>query len=213
LTREPLPVTTLPPRASPKRLEMLGPLTTHFKRRSGKTSHYREYLFYDDGKLAVAGYDDLHVTRPLRVAGKVVFDTAFKAFRIQRKGAVHTTIMIYALDDQFLGVYSDATMPWGGVRKAASGPGFETDIDDLYLDHFIIPGGASFVLDVGEMNEGLARGTISPREAALAMETVTLLDCEHIAGRYPESALAGLALNPRLLRHLPGSQGSVNDSQ
>jgi len=184
---------------------MMGPLTTHFRRRSGKVSHYREFLFFDDGDRAVAGYDDLHVTRPFSVNGELIFDKAFKAFRVQRRGATYTTISIWSVDDRFLGYYSDTTMPWQGVQK--SGPAaFETDIDDLYLDHFIFPDRRSFVLDFGELGHGLATGTISAAEADLALETVGYLEDLHQRGEYPARELAGLALDPRLLRALPQSQ-------
>ncbi len=192
-------------RAKAKRLELLGPLTTHFHRRSGKVSHYREFLFFDDGDLAVAGYDDMHVTRPFRVNGELVFDKAFKAFRVQRRGATHTTISIYTVGDRFLGTYSDTTMPWGGVRRLRRGR-FETTIDDLYLDHFIFPDGRRFVLDLGEFHEGLAAARISAAEAALALETVSLLEDMAAAGAYPADEWQGLAPDPALLRDLPASQ-------
>jgi len=101
---------------------MLGTLTTHFRRRSGKVSHYREFLFFDDGDRAVAGYDDLHVTRPFSVNGELIFDKAFKAFRVQRRGATYTTISIWSVDDRFLGYYSDTTMPWKGVLRSEPWP-------------------------------------------------------------------------------------------
>jgi predicted RNA-binding protein associated with RNAse of E/G family len=186
----------------PGRLSLLGPLTTHFHRRSGKTSHYREFLFFWDGDLAVAGYDDMHVSRPFRVNGELVFDKAFKAFRVQRVGSTFTTIQIYTVDDRFLGTYSDTTMPWGGVREAGAGR-FETEIDDLYLDHFVFPDGRSFVLDLGELNEGLHRGTLTAEEAALATETASWLEEQHGRSAYPQEALAGLMLDPALLADLP----------
>ncbi len=188
------------------RLELLGPLTTHFHRRSGKVSHYREFLFYDDGDLAVAGYDDMHVSRPFRVNGELVFDKAFKAFRVQRKGATHTTISIYTVDDRFLGTYSDTTMPWTGIVRASDGKGFETTIDDLYLDHFIFPDGRRFVLDLGEMYGGLAEGKINEEEATLALETLTWMELEAAVGAYPKPLPPVLVLDPALLRDLPHSQ-------
>lgn len=190
-------------RSPKRRLARLGPLTTHFHRRSGKVSHYREFLFYDDGDLAVAGYDDMHVSRPFRVNGELVFDRAFKAFRVQRKAATHTTISIYTVDDRFLGTYSDTTMPWPGIVRSPDGKGFETTIDDLYLDHFIFPDGRRFVLDLGEMFEGLAAGKINAKEARLALETVTWMDVAAEVGAYPEPPPAGLYLDPALLRNLP----------
>jgi predicted RNA-binding protein associated with RNAse of E/G family len=184
---------------------MIGPLTTHFRRRSGKMSHYREFLFFNDGKLAVAGYDDLHVSRPLIVNSELVFDEAFKAFRVQRKGETFTTISIYTVDNRFLGTYSDTTTPWEGIT--AAGPGrFETDIDDLYLDHFIFPDGRSFVLDLAELHEGLAQGTITQEEANLALETVTWIDSAHRAGAYPLPDFRGLNLDPNVLNGLRHSQ-------
>ena len=192
-------------RAKARRLENLGPLTTHFHRRSGKTSHYAEFLFYWDGDHCVAGYDDMHVSRPFRVNGELVFDKAFKAFRVQRKGETHTTISIYAVDDRFLGTYSDTTMPWSGIR--ASGPRrFETDIDDLYLDHFIFPDGRRFVLDLGELHEGLAASRITETEAALAFETASWIEAEAGGRRYPGRLPSGLHLDPALLTGLPRSQ-------
>lgn len=192
-------------RPAPKRLQNLGPLTTHFKRRSGKTSHYREFLFYWDGALAVAGYDDAKVTRPLVVNGETIFDASFKAFRVQQVGETHTTITIFSLDDQFLGIYSDTTMPWTGIRTLAPGR-FETDIDDLYLDHYILPDKRAFVLDLGELHEGLTQGRINTGEAALAMETASWIDGETAAGRYPAPLPGGLELDPTLLTWLPTSQ-------
>ncbi len=168
-------------------------------------SHYREFLFFDDGDLCVAGYDDAHVTRPFRVNGETVFDTSFKAFRVQRRGETHTTITIFSMDDRFLGTYSDATMPWQGVTSTGGGS-FETSVDDLYLDHFIFPDGRRFVLDLGEMFEGLLRATISARESELAFATVDWIEQEAAQGRYPEPLPAGLRLNPELLRNLPHAQ-------
>jgi predicted RNA-binding protein associated with RNAse of E/G family len=191
------------PRA--RRLKNLGPLTTHFKRRSGKVSHYREFLFCDDGRLAVAGYDDAHVSRPFSVNGETIFDKSFKAFRVQEKGSTFTTISIYSMDDRFLGTYSDTTMPWNGIVKAGDGK-FETHIDDLYLDHFIFPDGRSFVLDMAELHEGLSRGTIAQAEADLALETVSWIEEAHQAGAYPRAQFEGLELDPALLRDLPQSQ-------
>jgi len=192
--------------AKTKRLENLGPLTTHFHRRSGKVSHYREFLFFDDGDLAVAGYEDKAVKRPLRVAGETVFDKAFKAFRVQRRGATFTTICVYSMDDRLLGYYSDATMPWTGVRRAADGSGFETDIDDLYLDHWIFPDGRRFVLDLGELFDGQTEGRISPLEAQLSLETTSWVEEAAAAGAYPAEQLASFDLDPALLRALPQSQ-------
>lgn len=193
------------PQAPARRLENLGPLTTHFHRRSGKTSHYREFLFYWDGDLCVAGYDDPKVSRPLVVAGETIFDKAFKAFRVQRKGDTHTTISIFSIDDRFLGIYSDTTMPWSGVTRLPGGR-FETTIDDLYLDHYIMPDGRRFVLDLGEFHEGLDRRTLDAREAALAMATVEWIEESTEAGAYPAPLPRGLALDPRMLSALPTSQ-------
>lgn len=187
------------------RLENLGTLTTHFRRRSGKVSHYREFLFFNDGRLAVAGYDDASVTRPFRVNGELVFDKSFKAFRVQEKGATFTTISIYSMDDRFLGTYSDTTAPWTGIASAGASR-FETHIDDLYLDHFIFPDGRSFVLDMAELHEGLSKGTIRQAEADLALETVSWIEGAHQAGAYPRALFAGLELDPALLRGLPHSQ-------
>lgn len=189
----------------PIRLRNRGPLTTHFHRRSKKTVHYREFLFFDGGGLTVAGYDDKAVTRPFAVAGETIFDTAFKAFRVQRMGDTHTTIVIYSMDDRFLGYYSDCTLPFAGVRRAAGG-GFECEIHDIYLDHFIFPDGRRYVLDLDEMYDGLAGGRITPGEARLALETVSALEAEAGAGRYPAEPLAGLDLDPTLLADLPSSQ-------
>jgi predicted RNA-binding protein associated with RNAse of E/G family len=191
--------------AHPRRLADLGPLTTHFRRRSGKTSHYAEFLFYDDGDLAIAGYDDGKVSRPLVVAGETIFDKAFKAFRVQRKGETHTTISIYSMDDRFLGVYSDTTLPWEGVKRFHGGK-FETTIDDLYLDHYIMPDGRRFVLDLGEFHEGVVRGTLNPAEARLALATVDWLEEESAASGYPAPLPRGLELDPKLLTGLPTSQ-------
>lgn len=196
----------MPARSRNSRLELLGPLTTHFIRRSGKTSHHREFLFFDDGDLAIAGYDDMHVSRPFRVNGELVFDKAFKAFRTQRKGATHTTISIYTVDDRFLGTYSDTTMPWEGIVRSSKGEGFETTIDDLYLDHFIFPDGRRFVLDLGEMYEGLAAGTISALEAELALETLAWIDESAGRGTYPQPNGLGHRPDPALLRDLPHAQ-------
>jgi predicted RNA-binding protein associated with RNAse of E/G family len=183
----------------------MGPLTTHFKRRSGKTSHYREFLFFDDGNLCIVGYCDAHVSRPFRVNGELVFDKSFKAFRIQEKGDTFTTIAVYGVDDRFLGYYSDATMPWAGVRKV--GPGrYETDIDDLYLDHFIFADGRAFVMDFGELSQGLAARTISPAEAELSLETISLLHEGWRDGSYPQAVIGNLTLDPALLSDLPVSQ-------
>lgn len=193
-------------RARPKRLENLGPLTTHFRRRSGKVSRYREFLFFDDGDLAVAAYDDKAVKRPFRVAGETVFDKEFKAFRVQRRDSTFTTICVYSMDDCLLGYYSDATMPWAGVRRAAGGRGFETDIDDLYLDHWIFPDGRRFVLDLGELFGGLAAGRMNADEARLAMDTVAWIEEAASASGYPQEQLEGLDLDPALLRGLPESQ-------
>jgi predicted RNA-binding protein associated with RNAse of E/G family len=184
----------------------MGPLTTHFFRRSKETVHYQEFLFYDDGDLVVAGYDDRDVTRPLTVAGEVVFDTAFKAFRVQRRGDAYTTIVIYSVDDRFLGYYSDCTLPFGGVRRVPGG-GFECEIHDIYLDHFIFPDGRRFVLDLGEFHEGLEGGRISDDEAQLAFETVGWMEEEAAAGTYPTEALQGLTFDPSLLANLPKTQG------
>jgi len=189
----------------PRRLRNLGPLTTHFHRRSKKTVHYQEFLFFDDGDLVVAGYDDTSVTRPFAVGGETVFDTAFKAFRIQRRGAAHTTIVIYSMDDRLLGYYSDCTLPFGGVRRA-SGGGFECEIHDIYLDHFIFPDGRRYVLDLAEMHAGLRDGRISSDEANLALETVSWIESAAEEGRYPQEALESLALEPGLLTGLPGPQ-------
>lgn len=194
------------PRAPRRRLERLGPLTTHFHRRSGKVSHYLEFLFFDDGDLAVAGYHDMHVSRPFKVNGELVFHKAFKAFRVQRKGDTHTTISIYTVDDRFLGTYSDTTMPWEGIVRLPRGKGFETTIDDLYLDHFIFPDGRRFVLDLGEMYEGLTLGRISTAEATLALETLSWMEAQASAGAYPEPLPPGLVLDPALLRNLPQAQ-------
>jgi predicted RNA-binding protein associated with RNAse of E/G family len=195
----------MPNRIRAGRLEILGPLTTHFHRRSGKVSHYREFLFFDDGDLCVAGYDDDHVTRPFRVNGETVFDRSFKAFRVQRRGATYTTISIYSMDDRFLGTYSDATMPWAGIRALSDGS-FETSIDDLYLDHFVFPDGRRFVLDLGEMFAGLSDGRINPLETELAFATVDWIEDEASKGGYPEPLPAGLTLDPVLLRDLPHAQ-------
>jgi predicted RNA-binding protein associated with RNAse of E/G family len=189
-----------------RRLALKGPLTTHFHRRSGKVSHYREFLFFDDGDLAVAGYEDKAVTRPLRVAGETIFDKEFKAFRVQRRGSTFTTICVYSMDDRLLGYYSDATMPWTGVRRSAGGQGFETDIDDLYLDHWIFPDGRGFVLDLGEMHQGLAEGRISADEAGLALATISELCERHQAATYPHEEFSEIDLDPALLRDLPQSQ-------
>ncbi len=186
-------------------LRLMGPLTTHFFRRSKEPVHYREFLFYDDGDRVVAGYEDKGVTRPLTVAGEVVFDTAFKAFRVQRRGDAYTTILIYSMDDRFLGYYSDCTLPFGGARRA-SGGGFECEIHDIYLDHFIFPDGRRYVLDLNEFHDGLATGSISDPEAQLALETIGWMEEEAAAGRYPTEALSGLTLDPSLLANLPETQ-------
>jgi predicted RNA-binding protein associated with RNAse of E/G family len=191
--------------AAGARLRNLGPLTTHFHRRSKETSHYREFLFYDDGDLVVAGYDDKAVSRPFVVAGQTIFDRDFKAFRVQRRGEAHTTIAVYSMDDRFLGFYSDCTLPFGGVRQAPGGR-FECDIHDIYLDHFIFPDGRRFVLDLDELHEGLRAGRISGQEALLALETVSMLEAGASEGTYPDPSLATLGLDPVLLRDLPESQ-------
>lgn len=190
---------------APAALRNMGPLTTHFHRRSKKTVHYREFLYYSDGDLVVAGYDDKAVTRPFAVAGEIVFDTAFKAFRVQRKGDTFTTIVIYSMDDRFLGYYSDCTLPFAGVRRARGG-GFECEIHDIYLDHFIFPDGRRFVLDLDEMFEGLAGGRIKEAESRLALETVSMIEYEAERGRYPAAAIGHLRLAPTLLADLPSSQ-------
>lgn len=192
-------------RARVKRLENLGPLTTHFRRRSGKVSHYHEFRFFDDGDRCVSGWKEEHVTRPFRVNGELIFDKVFKGFRVQRRGATFTTIAIYSLDDRFLGYYSDMTMPWAGVTRLPGGR-YETMIDDLYLDHFIFPDGRSFVLDLGELHQGLADGRVSGAEADLAVETVTWLEERHRAGQYPQTEFKAFDSDPRLLRDLPQSQ-------
>ncbi len=186
-------------------LRNMGPLTTHFHRRSKKTVHYREFLFYDDGRTSVAGYDDRAVTRPFCVAGETVFDTAFKAFRVQRRGEAHTTIVIFAMDDTFLGYYSDCTLPFGGVTRLPGG-GFECEIHDIYLDHFIFPDGRRFLLDFDELNEGLAGGRITEAEAVLALETASWIEEEASRGQYPHRGLQGFDLDPSLLCDLPESQ-------
>jgi predicted RNA-binding protein associated with RNAse of E/G family len=183
----------------------MGPLTTHFHRRSGKVSHYREFLFFNDGDLVVAGYDEKTVTRPFAVAGQTIFDKEFKAFRVQRVGSPFTTIVIFTMDSRPLGTYSDVTMPYRGVQPLPSGA-FETTIDDLYLDHFIFPDGRRYVLDLGEFHEGLAAGRLSATEAALAMETVGWIEESAARGEYPKLPLAGLHLDPALLDDLPQSQ-------
>lgn len=195
----------MPSRAKIRRLELMGPLATHFKRRSGKTSLYREFLFFDDGQWSVAGYDDKKVTRPLVVNNEVVFDKSFKAFRVQEKGSTFTTIAVYSLDDRFLGYYSDATMPWPGIRKVRQGQ-FETHIDDLYLDHYIFPDGRAFVMDYGELAEGVLEHTITPAEAELSMETIGALHEGWREGSYPGAIVENLKLDPALLAELPASQ-------
>lgn len=190
------------------RLALRGPCTTHFHRLSGQTSYYHEFLFYDDGDLAVFGYDDMHVTRPFSVNGELVFDKAFKAFRVQHVGATFTTIVIFTVDDSFLGYYSDTTLPWSGVHpvEGSAGEAFETDIVDLFLDHFIFPDGRRFILDVGELFEGLAAGKITEAQGELALATAGWMEEEAAAGRYPGPFLQGIDLDPKLLSGLPRSQ-------
>jgi len=73
-------------------------------------------------------------------------------------------------------------------------------------DHFIFPDGRRFVLDLGEMYEGLAAGTISALEAELALETLAWIDESAGRGTYPQPNGLGHRPDPALLRDLPHAQ-------
>jgi len=106
----------------------------------------------------------LSVDEPRLVAGKVIADTNYLAIWFVFKGRWYDVGKFYDQENNWLGYYCDVVKPVNRLLYGAK----TSVITDLFLDLWISPENAYYVLDTEEFDEAVSRHLIPKRLAKRA---------------------------------------------
>ena len=114
----------------------------------------------------------LQLSSPRRLFGKVIADTGYSAIWFIYRHRGYDIGKLYDRAARHLGYYCDILKP---PRKLLLNSTRTTTLTDLFLDLWITPRGAHYVLDENELQNALRSGHISTVLASRARKRLTSL--------------------------------------
>ena len=113
----------------------------------------------------------LSVTKPRQIAGQIIADTGYWAIWFVFRDKWFDIGKFYDRSKKWLGYYCDIIKP---VKRLMSGSR-TTVLTDLFLDIWITPTGAVYLLDEDELKNAIRQDFISKSLAARAQKQAQLL--------------------------------------